>query len=104
VRGAPKYNELTCWGWTLKREASDKRREWPSKLPAGPRFSRIARRLSMPGKPAARTPNVIGTCTAPFGAISAVTFVTGYYPGGPATTQQLKEACEAGINGTWVTP
>jgi hypothetical protein len=48
--------------------------------------------------------NVIGTCAAPFTAISGVTALTRYYSGAPATAQQLKEACEVGLNGVWATP
>lgn len=47
---------------------------------------------------------VVGTCTAPYPPLNGVTTVTRYYPGSPATLQQLKEACEVGANGVWGTP
>jgi hypothetical protein len=48
--------------------------------------------------------NVIGVCTAPDGQHPGVTMVTRYYTSAPGDLQQLKEACEVGLQGTWTTP
>jgi len=47
---------------------------------------------------------VIGTCAAPYPSLNGVSTVTRYYPGSPATPEQLQEACQVGAAGTWTTP
>jgi hypothetical protein len=47
---------------------------------------------------------LLGTCAYVHGSpLMGVTGLLHYYQGSPATVDQLKNACEQGLNGTWVT-